>query len=193
VLLVSTIEIRKNHALMFRIWRRLLRDLPAESVPTLVFAGKVGWLTADLMQQLENCDWLDGRIRFVASPSDAELARLYRGCLFTVFPSLYEGWGLPVTESLAFGKTVAASDRASIPEAGGPFCAYYDPENTGDAYAVIRRLIERTEEVAALEAKIIAEYRPPVWADSARRLYDTLVAAPPPPLPLSLDLPVDAA
>jgi len=193
VLLVSTIEIRKNHALMFRIWRRLLRDLPAESVPTLVFAGKVGWLTADLMQQLENCDWLDGRIRFVASPSDAELARLYRGCLFTVFPSLYEGWGLPVTESLAFGKTVAASDRASIPEAGGPFCAYYDPENTGDAYAVIRRLIERPEEVAALEAKIITEYRPPVWADSARRLYDTLVAAPAPPLPLSLDLPVDAA
>jgi glycosyltransferase involved in cell wall biosynthesis len=178
VLLVSTIEIRKNHTLMFRIWRRLLRCLPAERVPDLVFAGKVGWLTADLMQQLENCDWLDGRIRFVSSPSDSELAALYRGCLFTVFPSLYEGWGLPVTESLRFGKMVAASNRASIPEAGGAFCAYYDPENVAEAYEVIRGLIEHPERVTAMEDRIETSYHPPSWADTAAALLNALLPEP---------------
>jgi glycosyltransferase involved in cell wall biosynthesis len=177
VLMVSTIEVRKNHTLLFKIWRRMLRDMPADDVPDLVFAGKVGWLTADLMQQLENCDWLDGRIRFVPSPSDAALAALYRGCLFTVFPSLYEGWGLPVTESLSFGKTVAASNRASIPEAGGAFCSYYDPEDVHEAYAVIRGLIEQPERVAAMEAKIAKQYRPATWEDTAAAILHALTPA----------------
>jgi glycosyltransferase involved in cell wall biosynthesis len=163
-------------------------------VPDLVFAGKLGWLTADLVQQLENCDWLDGRIRFVPSPSDAELAGLYRGCLFTVFPSLYEGWGLPVSESLRFGKMVAASDRASIPEAGGNFCAYYDPENVAAAYEVIRGLIDHPERVAAMEARIAASYRPPSWADTAAALLNALLPAAPaiaePPAPV--EYPVNA-
>jgi glycosyltransferase involved in cell wall biosynthesis len=175
VLMVSTIEVRKNHTLLFKIWRRMLRDMPADEVPDLVFAGKVGWLTADLMQQLENCDWLDGRIRFVPSPSDAALAALYRGCLFTVFPSLYEGWGLPVTESLSFGKTVAASNRASIPEAGGVFCTYYDPEDVREAYDVIRGLIAQPERIAEMEARIAAEYRPARWEDTAAAILQALV------------------
>jgi glycosyltransferase involved in cell wall biosynthesis len=129
------------------------------------------------MQQLENCDWLDGRIRFVPSPSDAALAALYRGCLFTVFPSLYEGWGLPVTESLSFGKTVAASNRASIPEAGGAFCSYYDPEDVHEAYAVIRGLIEQPELVAAMEAKIAKQYRPATWEDTAAAILHALTPA----------------
>jgi glycosyltransferase involved in cell wall biosynthesis len=194
VLLVSTIEVRKNHTLMFRIWRRMLRCMPDSEVPDLVFAGKVGWLTADLMQQLENCDWLDGRIRFVASPSDAELAALYRNCLFTVFPSLYEGWGLPVTESLRFGKMVAASNRASIPEAGGQFCAYYDPENVEEAYEVIRGLIEHPAAVTAMETAIATNFRPPSWADTAASLLGTLLpepvallAAAPAPVNFSVD------
>ena len=179
VLLVSTIEIRKNHALMFRIWRQLLLSLPADQVPDLIFAGKVGWLTADLMQQLENTAWLDGKIKFIPAPSDDQLSSLYRHCMFTVFPSLYEGWGLPVTESLSFGKIVAASDRASIPEAGGPFCVYYDPENLGEAFQVIKGLIENLERVKALEARIAADFHPPSWADTARAILAALPPAAP--------------
>ena len=185
VLLVSTIEIRKNHALMFRVWRRLLRERPPEQVPDLVFAGKIGWLTADLLQQLENTDWLDGKIRFIPAPSDGELASLYRNCLFTVFPSLYEGWGLPVTESLSFGKIVAASDRASIPEAGGDFCVYYDPENVEDAYRTVRQLIDDPARVRALEARLAAGFNPPSWNDTARTILEALAPGQPesgPPL-----------
>ena len=192
VLLVSTIEIRKNHALMFRVWRRLLRDLPAEQAPDLVFAGKIGWLTADLVQQLENTNWLDGKIKFIPAPSDGELAALYRNCLFTVFPSLYEGWGLPVTESLSFGKIVAASDRASLPEAGGDFCVYYDPENLEDAYRTIRQLIEEPARVRALEARLAAGFKPPTWTDTANTILETLAPNPPDVATAAADLPAVA-
>ena len=91
VLFVSTLDARKNHQLLFHVWRRLLQAMPAESVPRLVFAGRPGWLVADLMRQLENSNYLGGKIRLLADLSDADLARLYRGCRFTLFPSLYEG------------------------------------------------------------------------------------------------------
>jgi glycosyltransferase involved in cell wall biosynthesis len=177
VLLVSTIEVRKNHALMFRVWQRLLKQLPETAVPDLVFAGKIGWLTTDFLTQLDNCGWLGEKIRFVQTPTDEVLESLYRNCLFTVFPSFYEGWGLPVTESLSFGKTVAASNRASIPEAGGDFCTYYDPENIEEATAVIRGLIEHPERVAALEARIAETFRPPRWEDTAAALLAALPAS----------------
>ena len=91
-LFVSTIEGRKNHALLVRVWRRLLADLPAARVPTLVFAGRIGSLVSDLLGQLVNTGWLGGRVVIVEDPSDAELETLYRGCLFTLFPSFAEGW-----------------------------------------------------------------------------------------------------
>ncbi|MDT8349839.1 glycosyltransferase, partial [Roseomonas mucosa] len=92
-------------------------------------AGRVGWLVADLMQQLENAEWLGGKIRLVRDPSDEELLALYRGCRFTLFPSLFEGWGLPVSESLALGRPCIASNRTSLPEAGGALARYFDPDD----------------------------------------------------------------
>ncbi len=174
VLLVATIEVRKNHLLMFRLWRRLLRDLPPDEVPDLVFAGKLGWLTDDLLRQLDNAGWLDGRIKFIPSPSEPELAALYRHCLFTVFPSFYEGWGLPVTESLGFGKPVAASRASSIPEAGGTFCRYFDPDNLDEAYGVVAAMIRQPQELAALHARVAAEFDPPSWADTAAAITQVL-------------------
>ena len=173
VLFVSTIEPRKNHVLLMRVWQRLLNEMPVAAVPTLVFAGRVGWLVADLMQQLDNTDWLDGRIVLVQDPSDAELAALYRGCLFTVFPSLYEGWGLPVTESLAFGKPCIASNVSAVPEAGGALTRYFDPECVADATRVIRAVIEDRAGLAEWEERVRREFRPEPWAAAA----DALVAA----------------
>jgi len=166
-LFVSTIEARKNHLLLFRVWRRLLDEMPRAAVPTLVFAGRVGWLVEDLMQQLANTDFLDGGIRLVEDPSDAELAGLYRGCRFTVFPSLYEGWGLPVTESFAFGKPCIAARGSSLPEAGGGLARYFDPESVSDAYGVIRAAIEDPEGFRAWEAEVVRGFVPVPWRATA--------------------------
>lgn len=166
-LCVSTIEARKNHGLLFRVWRRLLQDLPASEVPALVFAGDIGWLVQDLLQQLENARYLDGKIIIARSPSDAELAALYRNCLFSVFPSFFEGWGLPVTESLAFGTPCLASNRASLPEAGGRFARYFDPGDVGGAYRAIREILDDRQGLADWRAEVRSGFRPAAWADAA--------------------------
>jgi glycosyltransferase involved in cell wall biosynthesis len=174
VLLVSTIEARKNHHLMFRVWRRLLEELPPEVVPTLVFAGRVGWLVDDLMRQIANADHLDGKLVIVEDPNDAELAALYQGCLFTVFPSLYEGWGLPVTESLAFGKPCLIADRTSLPEAGGDLVRRFDPDNLNDAFSAIRDVILDPKGLALWEQQVRQEFRPVPWTATAEALLAAL-------------------
>jgi len=174
VLFVSTVEARKNHLLAFRAWRELLRELPPERVPRLVFAGRVGWLVSDLMQQLENADWLEGHVELVRDPTDAELAALYRGCRFTLFPSLYEGWGLPVSESLSFGKVCVASGKTSVPEAGGEYCLYHDPNSVTEAVALLRRVIEQPELIAEREAALRRDFRPTPWSDAAHTILDIL-------------------
>jgi glycosyltransferase involved in cell wall biosynthesis len=173
-LIVGTIEARKNHALLVRVWRRLLEDMPEASVPALVFAGHVGWLVGDLMTQLRNADFLRGKVVVIEHPSDADLQTLYRGCLFTLFPSYYEGWGLPVTESLSYGRPCLISSTTSLPEAGGALARYFDPDSAADAYRVIRAAIEDPEDLAAWRARIAREFRPVPWTDSARDILAAL-------------------
>jgi glycosyltransferase involved in cell wall biosynthesis len=175
-LIVSTIEARKNHMLLFRLWRRLVEDLPADRVPTLVFAGRVGWLVDDFMKQLDNANWLDGKIVLVDNPTDEALAHLYRGCRFTLFPSFYEGWGLPVTESLAFGKPALISDRTSLPEAGGKLARYFDPDNLHEAYAALRAVVDDDAALAAWEAEVVRDFKPVAWSETADALLKGLAA-----------------
>jgi len=167
VLFVSTIEPRKNHLGALRIWRDLITRQSPERVPDLVLAGRVARLAHHVVAEAENANWFDGKVRLIEGPTDIDLATLYRDSLFTIYPSFYEGWGLPITESLCFGKTVAASDRASIPEAGGRFCRYFNPDNLNDAYRVISDLIYDPEQRSALEAEISGSFHPPSWQDSA--------------------------
>ena len=175
MLFVSTMEARKNHALLFRVWSKLLDAVAegtraADSVPDLVFAGRIGWLVADLLAQLDNTKWLGGRIKFVADPDDAELRALYAGCLFTVFPSWHEGWGLPVTESLALGKPCLSSNAASLPEAGGPLCRYFDPGSVGSAYAAVAAVLDDRAGLADWEAAVRTGFVPRAWTETAEAL-----------------------
>ncbi|MFI5091233.1 MAG: glycosyltransferase [Terriglobales bacterium] len=88
-------------------------------------------------------------------------------CLFTLFPSLYEGWGLPVTESLAHGKPCLISNRSALPEAGDTFARYFDPENLLDAYQMIRAAIEDLDELRIWTARIVREFQPVSWLTTA--------------------------
>jgi glycosyltransferase involved in cell wall biosynthesis len=174
VLFVSTIEIRKNHRLLVRVWQRLLERHGAQLVPALIFAGQIGWLVNDLLMELAASGYAGGKILLMPGLSEAELRRAYGSCLFTVFPSLSEGWGLPVAESLVHGKLCVASDRTSIPEVGGDLIDYFDPSNEDDALAKIERLLLDPGYLAAREARLKAEYRPCGWADCAQALVEAL-------------------
>jgi glycosyltransferase involved in cell wall biosynthesis len=174
VLFVSTIEARKNHRLLFRVWQRLVHRHGADFVPNLVFAGKIGWLVDNLLADLEASDYLSGKIILLRNLSDAELQEAYRCCLFTIFPSLCEGWGLPIAESLAHGKFCVASNRTSIPEVGGNLVDYFDPSDEDDALAKVERLLIDPGYLAAREARLRAEYHPRMWADCAHALIGAL-------------------
>ena len=181
VLFVSTMEARKNHALMVQVWLMLLEEertgaRPVGSVPDLVFSGRVGWLVRDLMQQLDNTRWLDGRARMIHEPTDAELRALYAGCLFTVFPSFHEGWGLPVTESLSLGTPCLTSNAGALPEAGGPLCRYFDPEDVNSAYRAVAALLDDRAGLEAWRAEVRREFRPTPWRDTAQAVLDEATA-----------------
>ncbi len=172
VLFVSTIEIRKNHALLFDVWRRLLHDRGHDQVPALVFAGRRGGLTGDLMRQLEASDYLDGHVILRPDANDSEMAALYRGCRFTLFPSLYEGWGLPVAESLAFGRPCLASSASSVPEVGGDLVRYFDPLDPDECARAVADVLDDADGLAEWEARIAREYRPVPWSRTAAMVLD---------------------
>ena len=174
VLFVSTIEIRKNHRLLVRVWQRLVERHGADRVPALIFVGQIGWSFDGLLGDLKASEHLNGKIILLRSLSDAELQQAYRGCLFTVFPSFCEGWGLPIAESLAHGKFCVASNRTSIPEVGGDLVDYFDPSNEGDALAKIERPLIDAGYLAAREARIRDEYRRRTWADCVQALIGAL-------------------
>ena len=183
VLYVSTLEARKNHALAMKVWLKLMAEVragarAAESVPQLVFAGRVGIGVADLLQQLDNRSWLNGRIRLIRDPADAEVRALYEGCTFTLFPSLFEGWGLPLGESLALGKPCLAASGTALPEAGGDLCRYFDPEDVGAAHRAVAALLDAPGEIAAWQAEVRLRFRPLGWDEAAQAILHAFAPVP---------------
>ncbi len=136
---VSTIEGRKNHLYVVEAWKRLIAE--GVEVPDLVFVGRKGWRNSGLFDLLESTRNLNGRVHIVHDLSDAELNAVYENCLFTVFTSFVEGWGLPVGESLLHGKPCVVSNTASLPEVGGDFVEYIDPLNLTEGIEVFRKMI----------------------------------------------------
>jgi glycosyltransferase involved in cell wall biosynthesis len=173
VLFVSTIEARKNHAYALTVWQRLLeRGVP--DVPDMVWVGRPGWLVNDLMERLDRLDYLDGRLKILNRLSDAELAALYQNCWFTVYPSLTEGWGLPVAESLVFGKPAVVSRTTSLPEVGGDFVWYVDPDNITEGVDLIEGLLRDPAKIETAARRISTSFKPRLWSDVCKDLLTGL-------------------
>ncbi len=165
VLFVSTIEGRKNHRFMLDLWRRL--EAAGDDPPHLVCVGRIGWRAERFVAELVESRYLDGKIILLQEVSDSHLKLLYEHCLFTVYPSLYEGWGLPVGEALAAGKICVCSDRASLPEVAGEAGTCIPLENTERWFTTMRTLT--TDEAARRrqETLIRTLYRPVTWPSVA--------------------------
>jgi glycosyltransferase involved in cell wall biosynthesis len=117
VLMVGTLEPRKNHEFAYRLWREMHQRSPGEVLP-LVFVGQPGWSMGPFVEMLaEDTGLPPHAIRVLTEVDDDALGVLYETCRFTVYPSHYEGWGLPVVEALNHGKPCLTSDAPSIVEA----------------------------------------------------------------------------
>lgn len=177
VLCVGTLEVRKNGVSLLRAWSRLLADI-GEAAPTLVFAGKHGWLIEEFEAVLKSDPLLSKKVQIVDSPSDRQLAWLYQHCMFTVYPSYYEGWGLPVGESAWFGKYCIASHASSLPEVCGDLIDYVDPNDPNEITQKVLAALNDPARIASLE-KCIGQASLRRWSDVAEDIF-RLVMAPEP-------------
>jgi glycosyltransferase involved in cell wall biosynthesis len=172
ILVVGSLQLRKNHMLIVRAVHNLYPRLK-DRMPPILFVGKLA--SEFLKDELAAIGYLDGRIRILSDVSDEELACLYAMCRFTIFPSFVEGWGLPVQESIAFGRPCLASSATSIPEAGLDLATYFDAYNLPEFETLLGHWIENPSEVAAAEARIaehLATRVLPTWNTSASALVD---------------------
>ncbi len=174
VLVVGTTDIRKNIWSLLQAWIRLIRHEEME-IPKLVIAGRVGAMNGDCEDLLAATGNLGGWVTRVVGPSDLELDFLYRNCVFTAMPSYYEGWGLPIGESLSYGKTAVVSNTSSMPEVGGDYVEYCDPHSIDSIYRACLKLVSDTDHRMALEARIKnAPLRS--WARVAQDMVAVLLA-----------------
>ena len=153
VLCVGTIEARKNHALLYNVWDRLVAR-HGERTPLLVLVGMVGWGVGDLLWRMRGNPRVAEHIVLLSELSDEGLQWLYHHCLFTVYPSFVEGWGLPVVESLAVGKPCVASNAAAIVEASQGRVPLLDPLDFPAWLAQIERWAFDRRALAAATASL---------------------------------------
>lgn len=139
LLALATLEPRKNLGALLTAYMRLPRK--TRRAYPLVLAGTMGWRTSLLKDQIDRLS-RQGEIRQLGYVADTDLPALLSSCRALVYPSLYEGFGLPVLEAQACGAAVITSARAALPEVAGPTTILLDPEDIVAMSEAIARLCD---------------------------------------------------
>jgi glycosyltransferase involved in cell wall biosynthesis len=149
ILFVGTIEPRKNLLRLVEAYRQLRRG--RSHVPRLVLAGAPGWGYQPVFERVAALG-LSKSVVFLGHVPDPLLPALYSGAIVFVYPSLYEGFGLPVLEAMACGTPVVTSDTSSLPEVAGDAGVLVDPADVEALANALRTLLEDPDRRAALSA-----------------------------------------
>ena len=166
---VGTIEPRKNQRRLAQAYARYLA-LGGSAIP-LVLAGSKGWLMQDFQQHLDALG-ITASVVMTGRVSDDELIWLYRNCYANIYPSLFEGFGLPVLEGMQFGAPTLTSDSTSIPEVAGKAAILLHPEDTEEwAQVMLRLSVNRAERdhLSIMSREQAAKFD---WKHSAASLLD---------------------
>ena len=169
-LFIGTVQPRKNLERVIEAFAKVAQigDCTAITNLQLVIAGKKGWQTAPIERRAAQLGVAD-RVRFVGYLPDDDLPPLLGGALGFVFPSLYEGFGMPVLEAMACGTPVITSTTSSLPEVAGEAALLVDPHDTG----AIARAMERL----ACEPELRATLAERGQEQAARFTWDACAAA----------------
>ena len=177
LLILGTREPRKNVMLVFDMLARAPALLERHR---FVFAGKMGWMEElhALPRALEPMRDTR-RIEFTGFVSDYTKYKLLAGAQATLYPSLFEGFGLPVLESMSAGTPCVASWSSSIPEVGGDLCSYFDPLSSADMERALVEMLERRErEGDALRAACRARAAGFTWEAATAAILGRLMEHP---------------
>ena len=168
ILFVSTIEPRKGHAMLLEAWR-----LVTAHGFHLVFVGREGWMVDDVMRSLADPSW-GGAVVHLAGVDGPTLDALYEGAAFCVYPSVYEGFGLPVIEAFARGKAVLASTGGALPETVGALSPCLAPDDPRAWATAMERWIQHPETLKAAETEVQAAFSHPDWPAAAAAMLDAV-------------------
>jgi glycosyltransferase involved in cell wall biosynthesis len=172
LLAVGSLQPRKNLVRLIRAYARLRSERENFS-PQLVIVGRKLWLASEIFDEVKRQRWADDVI-LTGYVADEDLPALYRAARAFVYPSLFEGFGLPPLEAMACGTPVVTSDISSLPEIAGDAALLIDPN---DEHALANALIEIMNNDrlrAELREKGIAQAKKFTWRDAAEktlRLY----------------------
>lgn len=166
LLFVGTLEYRKNLERLVEAFRlvRERRHIPHR----LVLAGKPGHGWEEIRAAIESAG-MSGCVETPGYVSAGDLARLYRSADLFVFPSVYEGFGLPPLEAMACGTPVACSNATSLPEVGGDAVVYFDPYSVEDMAAAIERVLYSPSLQTELREKGLRQAAKFTWEECARK------------------------
>jgi len=162
ILFVGSIEPRKNLVRLLKAYDSIDKSLKDEY--KLVLAGFKGWENREIMELINNNEQY---INYLGYVSDSDLAKLYNKSSLFVFPSIYEGFGLPVLEAMACGTPVITSDSSSLPEVGGDAAIYCDPYSIEDIADKIVKALNDSELRSRLREKGITHAKEFTWEKSA--------------------------
>jgi glycosyltransferase involved in cell wall biosynthesis len=174
LLFVGTVEPRKNLGTLLRAFEAVVRT--REKALQLVLAGRTGWLVDSLLADLKRSPAAE-KIVVTGYLSDDDLCRLYSSCTVFIYPSIYEGFGLPPLEAMACGAPVIASRIPSIAEVTGTAARLFDHESSGALVTAIGELLSSEsmrQTLSAAGAMRAAEFS---WAQTARLTRDVYVEA----------------
>ena len=166
IICVGTIEARKNHTLLYYTYK--LASLRGIELPLLVIIGRRGWKTDNIVDIIKDDPDVNKRMVFLNNVSDEELSWLYENAMFSVYPSFYEGWGLPIAESISYGIPCVASNTSSMPEIAGDLITYFNPASTDECLKAITDMSSPDALQAA--RKLIKKYKPTSWSDTCRQV-----------------------
>ena len=160
-LMIGTIEARKNHLLVLKVWQEIV-TLLGNQAPDLIVIGQRGWEAAEAIAILNDAGSLQGHVHEMTRCDDIQMSKMLAGARAMLMPSFVEGFGLPVVEALQQGVPVIASDLPVFREIAGDIPTYLDPH---DRAAWASAIIEYTGDGAERRRQLTAAsgFQAPDW------------------------------
>lgn len=166
ILCTGTLEARKNHTLLYYTYK--LAASRGVKLPRLVVAGRPGYRTRDIISIIEDDLEVNRSIILLKDVSDEELSWLYAHCKFSVYPSFYEGWGLPIAESISKGVPCLASNTSSMTEVAPGFVDYFNPASPEECLAAIDSYMDKKRFTEVKQRT--KNYKPVSWDTTFRQV-----------------------
>ena len=173
IITVGSIEPRKNHDTLYRSYLMALQKVESpEQLPLLVICGKPIYGTDDLVDSIDRNPLLKNNVLRL-SPNEEQLATLYAKCLFTLLPSVYEGWSLTLPESLGQGKICLSADTPPLREIGEGLTEFIEPFDIEAWADKIIYYATHKQELLAKEKYLKENWHNVTWKDTAKTLLES--------------------